>query len=102
MSIETVSENPGGGGNGGRFPYKLKTIRITNVKSWLLPEMFRWQWAVEYDWANEEKWPGKKHFELCENRDDARHLAKVRRRQNWKNVKIKRRRVERKWEIYHD
>jgi hypothetical protein len=77
-----------------------RIIRMKKLQSWLVPELFKWQWCIEYeelhvtgDWVSRSI--------IFETRREAREFhdfwKTVTYKRNWV---LKRRRVQRKWEIY--
>jgi hypothetical protein len=76
-----------------------RRIRMKKLQSWLVPELFRWQWCVEYEYNWTGEWEHR--FEIFDTRREARDFHDVMYKATcFRNWVLKRRRVQRKWEVY--
>lgn len=84
-------------------PYGVRAIRITKIAEWLLPKMFRWQWGLCYEYADNATGEWRPNIKIFETREQAiefrGYIGEATCFRNWS---LKRRRVQRNWEHYRN
>lgn len=84
--------------------YGLRSVWIRPyMQKWLLPNMFRWQWALFYEYADGVTGEWERCHEVFETRADARRFRGYMDNATcFRNWQLKRRRVQRNWEHYRN